>query len=105
KLQVWTDAFLRIHFDLCEVERRKMEIRLNEPGLTVDRARKIYDEHGRALKNTLDTYLRHTRNGKDGLSLLPWHEMIVKELGIHNLTTELTPLQHDTDRPFQPVRE
>jgi hypothetical protein len=98
-LEIWSEVFIRIYFDLCEVERRKMDARLDRPGMNVDRAEKIYREHSRELRNTLDKYMKHTRNGKDGLSLIPWHEVIVKELNIHNLTLELWPIEHVLDRP------
>ncbi len=98
--QPWTEVFLRMYFDLCEIQRRKMEAELRRSDITVELARKIYEQHSRQLRNTLDTFMKHTRNGRDGSSLIPWNEKIAKELNIRNLTLELWPMEHVLDKPI-----
>ena len=45
------DAYINIHFDLCEMERRAMEERLNVPGMTLEKARRIHAEHTQRMKD------------------------------------------------------
>lgn len=81
----WTDAFLNIAFDLVEIERRRMEVRLQDPDMTIDRARAIRTEHNRLMEDTIKRYLLSTKKGFD-LSLLgDWNELVKKELGLDNL--------------------
>jgi hypothetical protein len=101
----WTEVFIRIFFDLCEVERLKMEARLKEPGMTVEKAHRIHDHQSRELRNLLDKYMKYTENGRNAIALLPWHELIAKQLGIHNITLELWPVEHMLDRPIPQVRQ
>ncbi len=93
----WTDAFINIYFDLCEMERRKMEASLREPGMTVGKAVKIHTHHSRELNNRLDMYMKHTRNGSDRDALKPWDELVVKELGIANLPRVIQPVEQSQE--------
>jgi hypothetical protein len=45
------DAFINIYFDLCEIERRAMEERLDAPGMTLEKARRIHDEHTQRMRD------------------------------------------------------
>lgn len=81
----WTACFQNIWFDLCELERRRMEEQLGAPGMTVDGARAIHREHSTRMAATTQQFLRETRYGADLEALLPWNELVRKGLGIDNL--------------------
>ena len=85
KPQVWINSFLNIAFDLVEIERRRMEVKLNEPGMTVGRARTIHEEHSRRMRDAIKRYLLSTKKGFDISLLVDWNELVKKELGLDNL--------------------
>lgn len=55
---------LNIHFDLCEMERRAMEKKLNEPGLTINKARQIHGEHVQRMHDRQERYLNYVQFDK-----------------------------------------
>lgn len=81
----WTACFQNIWFDLCELERRRLEDRLRMPGMTVERARVLHSEHSTRLASTTEEYLRTTKYGADKEALLPWNDQVRQGLGIDNL--------------------
>ena len=81
----WLKAYLNIAFDLAELEHRRMQERLDVPGMTVERARRIHAEHEARLRETLDTYVRRTKRGGDMALLHQWNRQVKNELGINNL--------------------
>lgn len=83
--QPWTACFYNIWFDLCEMERRAMEVRLGDPGITVEQARSIHALHTDRLRATTAQYLRETRNGADCLPLFKWSDKVKRALGIDNI--------------------
>lgn len=92
----WTRAFLNIGFDLAEMEHRRMKERLDVPGMTVDKARRIHAEHEARLRDTLDTYVRQTRRGESMALLYHWNSQVKDSLGINNMRlVEHPPLEHD----------
>jgi hypothetical protein len=92
----WIKAFLNIAFDLAEMEHRHMKERLDAPGMTVERARRIHAEHEARLRDTLDTYVRRTRRGGDMALLHQWNREVKEALGINNLML-VEPRQHVHD--------
>jgi hypothetical protein len=81
----WTACLHNIWFDLCEMERRAMEVRLNVPGLSLQEARTIHAEHSIRLKATTQHFLRETRYGEDREALGPWNDRVKAALGIDNI--------------------
>jgi hypothetical protein len=81
----WTDCFQNIWFDLCEVERRRMEAALNASGMTPARAEAVYTTHTRALQRITLRYLQETDNGKRCEALFPWNAVVKEALGIDNI--------------------
>jgi hypothetical protein len=81
----WTACLHNIWFDLCEMERRAMEVRLNVPGLSLQEARTIHAEHSIRLKAITQHFLRETRYGEDREALGPWNDRVKAALGIDNI--------------------
>lgn len=82
----WTDCFHNIWFDLCELERRRLEADLNAPGMTPIRAAVLHTTHSRALQRTTQRYLHETANGTHCEALFPWNALVKEALGIDNIT-------------------
>ena len=97
----WTRAFLNIYFDLCELERRRMEHALTAPGMDVERARTIHALHVAGLEETLDDLMAATRKGQAGTVLGSWNATVLAELGIDNLQL-VDALPTNVDVPVQP---
>ncbi|MEX1132192.1 MAG: carboxypeptidase-like regulatory domain-containing protein [Flavobacteriales bacterium] len=97
----WTRAFLNIYFDLCELERRRMEQALNEPGVDVERARMIHTVHSKRLSDNLDDLMAQTRKGQARTALTSWNEKVEEALGINNFVL-LEALPTDFDLPVDP---
>jgi hypothetical protein len=81
----WTDCFHNIWFDLCEIERRRLEADLNAPGMTPTRAAVLHTTHSRTLQRTTQRYLRETANGTRCEALFPWNALVKEALGIDNI--------------------
>src|SRR5690606_12297572 len=60
----WTDAFHNIWLDMCEIERRKMEARLNAIGPDLDQAGSIHAEYSEKLIALKAAYLNDTQHGE-----------------------------------------
>jgi hypothetical protein len=83
--QPWSSAFHNIWFDLCEMERRELEKRLNMPGTNLLRARALHAEFTARLNALTQRYLDETGYGDRFSGLKLWNDLVKKELGIDNL--------------------
>ncbi len=83
--QPWSAAFHNIWFDLCELERRELERRLDQPGTNLLRAKALHTEYTARLKALTQRYLEETAYGDRFSGLGPWNERVKRELGIDNL--------------------
>lgn len=81
----WTDCFHNIWFDLCEMERRRLEADLNTSGMTPTRAAVLHTAHTRALQRTTQRYLNETANGTRCEALFPWNALVKEAMGIDNI--------------------
>jgi hypothetical protein len=89
--QPCTNAFLNIYFDICEVERRKMEKELNAHSYSVTGIDSIYRKTTESIENITRQYLKEVQLGKNEKSLIKWNRYIVENLGIDNLKIFQTP--------------
>ncbi len=81
----WTDCFHNIWFDLCELERRKLEADLDAPGMTIAHAQTLYTEHTTALRRITQRLLQETAHGTRCEPLFHWNAVIKEALGIDNI--------------------
>lgn len=79
-----TNAFLNIYFDICEIERRKMEFTLNAFSYTIGQIDSIYKATQQYMDNITGQYLKEVKLGKDKNSLRKWNDYVLKNLGIDN---------------------
>lgn len=79
------DLLLNLFFDLCEIERRRMQVALDEPGLSLDRIRAIHSEAQQAMDRSTEKFLKETHYGTDLKKMILWNDKVRGELGIDNL--------------------
>ncbi|MCC6840805.1 MAG: carboxypeptidase-like regulatory domain-containing protein [Flavobacteriales bacterium] len=79
------DVLLNIFFDLCELERRRMQAALDVPGLTLERIRAIHAEAEKAMERSTGRMLKETRYGTDPQQLAKWNHQVYLALGVDNL--------------------
>lgn len=83
--QPWTNAFLNLYFDLCEIERQRLEKALAEPHLPLHRIRQLHEEAAQRMEQVTGRYLKDTRYGMDRAALDPWNDRVRQALGLDNL--------------------
>ena len=83
--QVYTDCFINLFFDLCEMERRKMDEQLHAPGIGVDGMRAIHAEAVAQMHRTTQRYIREVKLGADRIALQRWNAVVKDALGIDNI--------------------
>ncbi|MBK9421432.1 MAG: carboxypeptidase-like regulatory domain-containing protein [Flavobacteriales bacterium] len=78
------DLLLNIFFDLCEIERRRMQAALDQPGLSIERIRAIHANAEKSMDHTTGKFLKETRYGMDAEEMAQWNGRVVSELGVDN---------------------
>ena len=86
-----TKAFLNIFFDLCEMERRKMEKTLNTGDYTIKQIDSVYLATMRNMGQVTAKYREEVKLGKSKKALSKWNSYVLENLGIDNATT---PINH-----------
>ncbi len=82
--EVYTNCFINIYFDLCEMERRKLELAIKgkKSFAEMDAA---YDNSKKELEKTASAYLKEVERGKNTLRLAKWNDLVKTNLGIDNM--------------------
>lgn len=79
----WASAYCTLFLDLCEIERRALEQRLNEPGTTLARARQLHKEHTQRMKDVQKRLLMTVENQL--IQLRTWNTRVQETLGVDRL--------------------
>ena len=81
-----TDLFLNLHFDLCEVERRRFETSLaNMDQITPKTALRLYEESNSRLHAKFEKYFRETDSGTSLRALERYSHELNQVTGVDNL--------------------
>ncbi len=91
--QIYTTVFLNIYFDICEIERRKMDQKLSMYHASVNQIDSVYKETLKSMETTTQKYLKEVKLGKEESALKKWNEYVIKNLNINNIEI------------FKPVRQ
>lgn len=83
--QPYTNTFLNIYFDICEIERRRMESLLNMCYLTVSQVDSIYNSTVNNIDEITRKYMKEIDLGNDEKSLQKWNNFIKENLDIDNI--------------------
>jgi hypothetical protein len=80
--------FFNIYFDLCELERRKLQKELEQINTTEEIDKKYRNSMNR-LDKILKDYKNEVSSGENLTAMLKWNEYIKENLGIDNYNFEL----------------
>jgi len=80
----YTDCFMNIYFDLCEIERRKMEDALSCRSFAAWQVDSIYKVASRSFDKQSAIYFKEVRRGQNKNELLKWNQYVYANLGIDN---------------------
>lgn len=80
-----SNVFINILFDLCEIERIKMQKQLSERNYSPQEIEKIYYRTKTRMNKTLKEYIEKTRKGEDLSELEKYNSYIRDTLGIDNI--------------------
>lgn len=80
----YTNCFINIYFDLCEIERRNMEKKLSKGLLSAQQIDLVYTEANNNLHETEKKYLKEVQLGKNTLKLKAWNQYVYEQLNIDN---------------------
>ena len=80
-----THCFINIFFDLCEVERRKLEQQLIENRNNPERIEPLYNEFIKQYQLMQKAYIREVNRGFNKKQLRKWNDVVKNELGIDNM--------------------
>jgi hypothetical protein len=81
----YTAAFLNIYFDICEIERRKIESSLHKKQCSLQEIDAIYKAGIAAMDLITQKYLSEVETGKNTAALEKWNSYVFENLGIDNL--------------------
>ena len=81
----YTDCFINIYFDICEIERRKMEKILCSNNYSAKQIDSIYKQTLKNMEIQTSLYLKQVQMGKNSRSLYKWNEYVVDNLNIDNI--------------------
>ncbi|OYT15475.1 MAG: hypothetical protein B7C24_12815 [Bacteroidetes bacterium 4572_77] len=82
----YSNAFVNIYFDICEIERQKMEKQLLIHNKSLDQINSIYKQTLLDIAEITYTYKKEVQAGKNTLMLKKWNNYVLNELGIDNLS-------------------
>lgn len=88
-----THCFINMYFDLCEIERRKLESELKSSIKDVRQFDKIYQELETRFQFKKAQYLKEVDRGTNEQDMKKWNDYIVEALEINNIALF---------KPFQP---
>jgi hypothetical protein len=77
-------CFLNIYFDLCEMERRRMEQQIKRSKSAVSQIIEIHQKATRTIQDLTDQYLQKTSYGSNLNELRKWNASVKAVLGIDN---------------------
>lgn len=86
--QRYTDAYLNIFFDLCEMERRRLDDEVRVPGLTYADMCAAHSRAVRRMHVTTAQYDRQVVLGANGPAFARWNQVVKDALGIDNFVLD-----------------
>lgn len=82
----YSDTFVNIYFDICEIERRVMEEELLLHHHSKSQIDAVYKNTLAEIKEITTEYMRQVQRGNNVTMLLKWNKYVFNELGIDNFS-------------------
>ena len=80
-----TRMFLNIYFDICEIERLKMQEQLEKRNFTKKEIDNIYNQTLLNIKSKTQLYMKEVKLGENYISLKKWNKYVFENLEIDNI--------------------
>jgi hypothetical protein len=80
-----TDCFLNIYFDICEIERHKLETALSLNSYNESQIDSLYRQTLKSLDDQARLYLKEVQTGQNIRALKKWNQYIVENLEVDNM--------------------
>ncbi len=80
-----TRAFFNIYFDICEIERRKMQKQLDEKKYSLPEIDAVYNSTKMKMEKITKQFVMETDRGRDDKFIKKWNKYVLENLGIDNL--------------------
>lgn len=84
---MYTDCFINIYFDICEIERRQMEKTISTQSWSVQQMDSIYQQTSISMDKISRTYFKEVQSGKNMRELKKWNDYVFHNLNIDNMHT------------------
>ncbi len=83
--EVYTRTFMNIYFDICEIERRKMNDKISESGRTLPEIKAIYNQTKKDLQRIKFQYFKEVEHGARLSGMHKWNKYVLDNLDINNM--------------------
>ncbi|MEI6124867.1 MAG: carboxypeptidase-like regulatory domain-containing protein [Bacteroidota bacterium] len=83
--QPYTAVFLNIFFDICEIERRKMEKVFHSKHFNLSEVDSVYNESVKAMDKITWKYTNEVEVGKNEKMMKKWNQYVIDNLSIDNI--------------------
>lgn len=80
-----THCFINMYFDICEIERRKLESELKSSLTDIRQFEKIYEELETRFELIKTQYLKEVTRGTNEPEMQKWNTYVFEQLGINNI--------------------
>lgn len=80
-----TNAFINMYFDICEIERRKMQDKLNQNNFIISQIDSIYKGAIENMNNVTKYYLKEVEAGENDKLFHKWNNYVIENLNIDNI--------------------
>jgi hypothetical protein len=80
-----TRAFMNIYFDICEIERRKMQKLFDDNKYTLQEIDAVYNSTKSKIERITKRFVIEADRGRNEKSLKKWNDYVLENLGIDNL--------------------
>ncbi len=81
----YSNVFINIYFDICEIERQQMEKELLINHESLSQIDSIYNKTISNIEEITSKYLKEVQHGNNVIMLMKWNDYVANELGINNL--------------------
>lgn len=78
-------CYINIYFDLAEIYRRRLQVRLFEEGRSLDEIKMLYQQTLNELQEVQLKFQRDAFAGRDLEKMMYWNTFVKQELGIDNM--------------------
>ena len=83
--QDFTNAFINIYFDICEIERRKMQKEIDENIYSAEQIDSLYNATKEKMIEITNQYLEEVVLGLKKKEFKKWNNYVIYNLGIDNI--------------------